>query len=134
MKLNKIWKIIIGLTSLWVVAYPFLMVVSMFAFIPLFIMMEESPPSAELPVAFSGFKIMMILMVLSSFLQMALSAFYLAHVVMNKKGTTILLVILGIGVFYLPYIAMPTYYFVYILPETPPEWALQKKEISEITA
>jgi hypothetical protein len=33
-------------------------------------------------------------------------------------------VVLGISVYIFPYIALPVYYFLYILPENPPKWAL----------
>jgi hypothetical protein len=60
----------------------------------------------------------------SSFLQLGLTAFYLAHVILNKTGNDILRVVLGIFVFIFPYVAMPVYYFIYILPEYTPQWAL----------
>ena len=70
------------------------------------------------------------IMMLSSFIQMGVSIFYLIHVILNKEGSDTLRILLGVGVFFLQYIAMPFYYFVYIWPETPPEWAIQENKES----
>jgi hypothetical protein len=32
---------------------------------------------------------------------------------------------LGIGLFFIPFLAAPIYYFVYVLPAHPPVWAIQ---------
>ena len=129
MKLNKIWKAIIGLFSLWVAIIPFLAVVTVFSYIPIVMTTEQSLP-IELPFAFYGFMIMMFLLTISSFLQMCLSVFYLTHIILNKKGIEILRILFGVGTFLLPYVVLPVYYFIYILPENPPEWALTKVEQS----
>lgn len=126
MKLNKAWKIIVGLASLWVVIYPFLYMIGIFAFIPLFITLEESGNTSELPLLFLGFMLLVLFMVFSSFLQIAVSGFYLAHIIKNKKGLDVLRIILGIGAFYLPYVALPVYYFIYIWQENYPDWAIEK--------
>ena len=34
-------------------------------------------------------------------------------------------VLVGLGIFFLPFIAMPVYFYIYIWLETPPKWALQ---------
>mgnify|MGYP006921588839 CR=1 FL=1 len=124
MKLNKVWKVIIGLVSLWVVLYPLIVVIGVFAMIPFMAITEGNSSPESIPFAFSGFAFAMGLMMLTSFAQMATSAFYLVHIILNKDGTDWLRALLGVGAFYLPYLALPFYYFVYILPKTPPEWAL----------
>ena len=125
MKLNRTWKIVVGLVSLWVVAYPLVMMVGLFSIFPL-IAMQENSSSSEIPFFFPAFLILMTFIVFTSFLQMAVSAFYLAHVIKNKKGLEVLRIILGVGTFYLPHIALPVYYFIYIWPETCPDWALER--------
>jgi len=46
--------------------------------------------------------------------------------VKNKKGSDLLRIILGIGSIFMPYVAMPIYYFIYIWPDITPDWALEK--------
>lgn len=41
-------------------------------------------------------------------------------------GLSTIWVALGIGAFYMPYLALPIYYLIYIWPESSPEWALAK--------
>jgi hypothetical protein len=130
MKLNKTWKIVVGIATAWVVLYPFVMTGFMFvAFVPMVMAMEgtgsDFPPTSFMV----GFMIFWLFMMFSSFLQMAASAFYLVHIIKNKTGMDILRILSGVGAFYLPYIALPFYYFVYIWPDTPPEWAVEQKPV-----
>jgi len=85
---------------------------------------NEPSPTLMYPFL-SFFFIIFPLILLSSFLQLGLSGFYLAHVIKNKTASDVLRIVFGIGVFYMPFIAMPLYYFVYIWPDSPPEWALE---------
>ncbi|MEW5941661.1 MAG: hypothetical protein AB1750_18500 [Chloroflexota bacterium] len=127
MKLNKTWKIVIGIASLWVVLYPFLMVGFMFiVFFPTVMTMAGSG-SDVFPAPFMAvFMIFWLFAMCSSFLQMAMSAFYLVHIVKNKTGLEILRILCGVGAFFMPYIAMPFYYFVFIWPGQTPDWALER--------
>ena len=129
MKLNKTWKIIIGLLTAGNIIAPFLYIAVVFAMMGDIFFFTMADPSMVLPdeevfnmmrPIFYIFPVMM----MASLLQLGLYVFYLAHVIMNKDGTDLLRILLGVGTFLLPYIAMPFYYFVYILPETPPDWAL----------
>ena len=61
------------------------------------------------------------------FVRLALQAFYLAHVIRNTAAPDTLRVILGVGVFLLPFIAMSVYYYAYVWRDDPPDWALQKR-------
>jgi len=127
MKLNKTWKIVVGIASLWVVLYPFVMTGFMFiTFVPMMMSLEgagsDFPPTSFM----ASFMIFWLFMMCSSFLQMATSVFYLVHIIKNKNGSDLLRILSGVGAFFMPYIALPFYYFVYIWPETTPEWALEK--------
>lgn len=127
MKLNKTWKIVIGIVTLWVALYPFVVMAGVFAMmIPSIMAAERYGSDVPPPAFFSGFFIFIILMMFSSFLQMGTTAFYFVHIIKNKKGSDLLRIILGIGSYFLPYVATPIYYFIYILPDTPPDWALEK--------
>jgi hypothetical protein len=132
MKLNKTWKVIIGILTLIAILAPFFYVMGVFMVIgeSFFLMMGDPstiPSEEEVFLFMKPIFYMMPLMMLGSMLQFAMSIFYLIHVILNKEGTDLLRILLGIGAFFLPYIAMPFYYFVYIFPETPPDWALVKK-------
>ncbi|HUI88254.1 MAG TPA: hypothetical protein VLX61_05970 [Anaerolineales bacterium] len=133
MNLNRTWKIVIGLGSLWVIAYPFVFVAFMFAMMGSVIVASgnanEPPPAFMLPFL-SFFFIVFPLIFFSSFLQLGLSGFYLAHIIKNKLASDVVRIIFGIGAFYMPIIAMPFYYFVYIWPDTPPQWALESNKAS----
>lgn len=127
MKLNKTWKIVVGIVSLWVVLYPFVMVGFMFvAFIPMMMSLEGSGSNFPPTPFFTGFMIFWLFMMCSSFLQMATSVFYIVHIIKNKTGMDILRILSAIGAFFMPYIALPFYYFVYIWPDETPDWALEK--------
>ena len=130
MNLNKTWKIVIGLGSLWVICYPFIFMAFIFAIIGSAAFASgngnESPPVFIL----SFFFIVFPLIFFSSFLQLGLSGFYLAHVIKNKTTSDVLRIIFGIGAFYMPIIAMPFYYFVFIWPDSPPSWALETNKAS----
>ena len=126
MKINKTWKVIIGLATLWVVLFPFIVMIGMFAIILPTSIAAENYGNDVPPMFMGGFLIFIALMMFSSFLQMGTSGFYLVHVIKNKQGLDLLKIILGIGIFYLPYIAMPVYYFIYIWPDVYPDWALEK--------
>lgn len=127
MKLNKTWKIVVGIASLWVVLYPFLMVGFMFiVFIPTVMAMEGAGPDVPPTPFIAGFMFFWFLIMCSSFLQMGISVFYLVHIIKNKTGSDLLRILSGVGAFFMPYFALPFYYFVFIWPDETPEWALEK--------
>jgi len=127
MKLNKIWKIVIGIATLWVALFPFIVTAGIFlVMVPSIIASERYGSDVPPPAFFSGFFIFFILIMFSSFLQMGTTAFYFVHIVKNKKGSDLLRIILGIGSIFMPYVAMPIYYFIYIWPDITPDWALEK--------
>jgi hypothetical protein len=124
MRISKPIKILLGLLTAWVALLPLIFIAVWFSTMFLIIGSVEyltAPENIVVPVIFFP---TFILIMCSSFLQLGLTAFYLAHVILNKTGNDILRVVLGIFVFIFPYIAMPVYYFIYILPKYPPSWAL----------
>lgn len=124
MRMSKPIKILLGLLTAWTSLLPLIFIAVWFSTMLLMIGSVEyltAPENLVVPVIFFP---TVILIMCSSFLQIGLTAFYLAHVILNKTGNDILRVVLGIFVFIFPYIAMPVYFFIYILPEYPPQWAL----------
>ncbi len=126
MKLNKPLKIIIGLLTAWVVIAPFLYIAIWFTFVFGMASFEnQARVNPNLFPAFTAaFFIPFILIMCSSIVQLGLQAFYIVHIILNKTGGDVIRAVLGVGMFILAIIAMPVYYFVFILPENPPQWAL----------
>ena len=130
MKLNKTWKIIIGLLTGWTLIYPFLFIFLWFGFMGSFFLSGDPSMMGDEEVLgiMRPFFYIMPIIILSSFVQLGLTIFYLIQIISNKEGSDTMRILIGVGLFVMPYIAMPLHYFVYIFPETPPEWALAKAE------
>jgi hypothetical protein len=125
MKFNKAWKIILGVLTAWVALYPFLMMLFMFPFF--FFTATLDSRSAEMPTGFLTFLfIFFFFAMITAFLQMGMSILYLALIIKNKDVSDILRIVLGVGVFYMPFIAMPVSYFVFLWPESTPAGAMEK--------
>ena len=121
MKISKPVKIIIGLLTGWVLISPFLFMVSWFGFVfSMAIQANQNQPNA-FPLLFIP---VFFLLFFSTFLTVGLVAFYLVHVLLNKTAGDVLRVVLGLGIVFFSFIGMPVYYFIYILPDNPPQWAL----------
>jgi hypothetical protein len=58
-------------------------------------------------------------------IQLALLVFYIIHLLKNTAPSEVTRVILGVGMFLLPYVAMPVYYILYIWLDQPPAWAIE---------
>jgi hypothetical protein len=57
-------------------------------------------------------------------------AFYLIHVIRNTKADETVRITLGLGNFFMPFIAMPIYFYLFIWLEDPPGWAAAKTKPS----
>jgi hypothetical protein len=123
MKLSNTSKVIIGILSAWEVLSPIFFVLIWFFFVFSISTVETTSNSSSslLPLLFFPFPFVVIC---SSFIYIGLHAFYIIHIILNKTGTDLLRSIFGVGMFLLPFIAIPVYYFIYILPDNPPDWAL----------
>ena len=73
---------------------------------------------------FDYFPLIAIVAACLTVLTYSLVAFYLIHAFSNPSAHLWLRVVLGLGFFVLPYVAMPAYFLLYILPPSPPSWAL----------
>ncbi len=130
--MNNALKIIIGLLTAWVVIFPFLAFLAYFGFI--FSLISQASQNSYYEPAFPPvFLLIMIFIMCSGFLQVFLQGFYIVHNIVNKTGSDVLRAVLGLGIFFLPFIALPVYYFIYILPKTPPNWALTPTAGQSIT-
>ncbi len=123
MRLSKPIKIIIGLLTAWVMIYPFFFIGIWF-----YSIFSMSTMDYQYLPDFSTFSTTFLpiffVVMCSSFLQLGLQAFYIVHIIINKTGGDVLRAVLGVGMFLLAILAMPVYYFIFILPDNPPQWAL----------
>ena len=62
----------------------------------------------------------------SLFLEVGLLIFYLVHTIKNTKASDSMRIMLGLGHLFLPFVAMPIYFYLYIWRDSPPEWAAAK--------
>ncbi len=123
MNLSKKQKYLVGALSAWVILYPFLffLIVAFSMLLPF--SMAQSLNREPSPAFMIPFFAIFPLHCLTILLQLGLSAFYLAHIIKNTGASEVVRIILGVGVFLMPYLAMPVYYYVYIWLQDPPDWA-----------
>jgi len=127
MNISKPVKILIGCLTVLVIVVPFLLVP---AFMMFFIFnpgtLFFAPDSASTPfemerTIFPIFMIFYPLMMCDSFIQLGLQVFYLIHEIKNKALDDTYRILFAIGTFFLPYIALPIYFFVYLWKDKPQE-------------
>ncbi len=128
MKLTKTLKVLIGVLTAVVVITPLLLFGLWMSMLP-FMAMSNRWGGEPGPVFFMIFGIFMFIAIVSAFLRWGMSVFYLTHVILNREGSDVARVLLGVGSFVLPLIAMPFYFFVYIWPKQPPAWAMRETVI-----
>ncbi len=127
MKLSNFVKILIGLGTAWVTLYHLASLVFSAAMLLNFQSLAQGSQESSLSTLFfSNMTYFQLLQIFTSLIQFVLTTFYLIHVVKNTTATEIIRVILGVGVFYMPYVTMPIYYYVYIWLKQPPAWALDR--------
>lgn len=125
MKISLPGKIIIGILTAWVVLTPLLFFGLWFFFI--FAIAASSGPTSQNPNVVPLFiSPILFLVICTSFLHIGLQAFYIVHIVLNKTGSEVIRAVLGVGMIFLAFLAMPVYYFIYVLPANPPAWALTR--------
>lgn len=122
MALNKTAKTGVGLGTLWTMFYPVLF----FGFMFLSMMAFER---ADRPLPFDSFGLIFPLHCFTGIVMLGLIAFYLTHIIKNTEASETARIILGMGIFFMPYIAMPFYFYLYIWRTEPPEWALATKKV-----
>lgn len=134
-KLNRFWKIILGIATFFSMIWP-LVIMMLFFVMPLmltgpdFIAVPQDYEMENREFVAAGFGFIFLIMLLMFFFMIVLWAvmiFYIIHLLLNEQTNKTLRVILGLGFYIMPYLAWPAYYLIYILPETPPDWALLEK-------
>ena len=73
-----------------------------------------------------SFEFMLPIHFCSLFLEVGLLIFYLVHTIKNTKASDTMRITLGLGHLFLPFVAMPIYYYLYMWRQSPPPWASAK--------
>ena len=129
MKLNKGWRIGIGIITLGILfthrisflpgsyAIGFMDIQLTFSRA---ISIQQSDPQSNIMLFYLVEKLVGILYI-------ALIAFYYTHLIKNKTGLENPRIIFAVGFAFLPIVSTFAYYFVYVLPERSPVWVQNKK-------
>jgi hypothetical protein len=124
-------KVILGLVTTSVVICPFMAIALWFWFLTSYQnqILQSMRYPGTLPTYAPWIFGFPLLFFLSIGLLVVLQGFYIVHNIVNKVGSDVIRAILGLGTFFLPVIALPIYYCIYILPKTPPVWALTQAPV-----
>jgi hypothetical protein len=122
--LSNSLKIVIGAATLWQSIYP-LLFFAVWLIFPLSMMAgERFEGMTRFPLA--GFMAIFPLHCVTIVIMMGLGVFYLVHIIKNNAANDVIRIILGIGCFYMPFVAMPIYYYLFIWSDPPPESVLKQ--------
>jgi hypothetical protein len=132
MTLSKPVKILIGIATFWYALYLLLTIVSiaiLFGYVLTALLAGGDSVSQlrTLLLQIPSLEFMLPVHVCSLFLEVGLLIFYLIHTIKNTKARDAMRIVLGLGHVFLPFVAMPIYYWLYIWYETPPDWAAAKQ-------
>ncbi|HUE97652.1 MAG TPA: hypothetical protein VMN99_00275 [Anaerolineales bacterium] len=131
MTISKPVKILIGITTFWYALYLLLTAIGLamlFGFVLVSLLSGDESVS-NLRTIFTRIPSLGIVLPIhfcSLFLEVGLLVFYLIHTIKNTKASDSIRILLGLGHLFLPFVAMPIYYYLYIWRENPPEWAAMK--------
>lgn len=131
MTLSKPVRILVGIATFWYALYLLLTILGIVLFFGyIFVsLMAGGESVANLPRLFReilSLEFMLPIHLCSLSLEVVLLIFYLVHTIKNTKAGDALRIALGLGHLFLPFVAMPVYYYLYIWHETPPDWAAAK--------
>ena len=126
MRLRPTLRILIGLAT----AAPFLMMLLPVAFMALVAIGLWDPAERFLHAHFptmesTGWNALLLLGSALVSLRLVLLVFYLWHIITNQSAPGIVRVGFAVSFLIIPFVAMTAYWFIYILPEKPPTWALK---------
>jgi hypothetical protein len=131
MTLNKPVKFLVGIATFWYALYLLLTVfgiVLFFGYVFIALLTGDEAVS-NLPTLFRqilSLEFMLPIHFCSLLLEVGLLIFYLVHTLKNTNASDAMRIVLGLGHLFLPFVAMPIYYYLYIWRERPPEWASAK--------
>lgn len=127
MNFSKPLKVIIGILTLFVMFFPIVIPIIMLLWV-----FSASLPLSEtqtIPEAEVVGKIMLPMLLYFAVMagyaisQLGLQIFYIIHAIKNRVATETNRILFVLGVFFLPFVAMPIYYIIYVWKDTPAEAA-----------
>jgi hypothetical protein len=127
MKISKSVKILIGFLTAFAVLFPFVIMpalVMFFMFSVGFPFLDPNSIPSTNEVEKTMIPVMMVFyptMMCFSFVQLGLQIFYIIHEIKNKALTDTFRILFVIGNFFLPFVAMPIYFFAYLWKDSPQE-------------
>lgn len=128
MTLSKPVKILIGIATIWYTVYLLAMIVGIvFLLGYIIVALAAGGESVEglrtFLIQMLSLEIMLPIHLLSLLLEVGLLVFYLVHTIRNTGASDSMRIVLGLGHLFLPFVAMPIYYYLYFWREEPPVWA-----------
>jgi hypothetical protein len=132
MTLSKPLRIVIGIATFWYALYLLLTIAGIvlffgYVFLALFAGGESISNLRTLFAQILSLEFLLPIHVCSLSLEVGLLIFYLVHTIKNTKASDSMRIVLGLGHLFLPFVAMPVYYYLYIWKENPPEWAAAER-------
>ncbi len=127
MKISRPIKIVLGLATAWLALYPLVFIAVWLSLVSSMFFLSSAPRN-NLPFFSVPFFAIFPLHCVTILLGFILDAVYLTHVIKNTAGSDTIRIILAFGIYVLPFIAMPVYYYLYIWRDDPPSWAKQLPE------
>jgi hypothetical protein len=124
MKLTKPVKIILGLATAFNILSPILGIIVWFTAVFSAVLGMSDYQGEPTWLFFVFFFLFFPLILLATLSSLVLLPVYLIHIIKNQQAKEIYRILSAIGLHFLPWLAMPFYFLVYIWPENPPDWAL----------
>jgi len=125
MNLSKPVKVLIGLATAFNVISPLLGILSWLIAVFSTILGVNNYSGEPTWLFFVFFFMFFPLIFLAGITNLILIPVYLVHIIKNRQGKDNYRILVAIGLHFLPWLAMPFYFFVYIWPDNPPAWALE---------
>ncbi len=128
MTISKPVRILIGIMTVWYAIYLLLTLIGILILVGVvFVALMQGGESIsnlrQLLRQILSLDMMLPVHLCSLLLEVGLLVFYLVHTIKNTKASDAMRIVLGLGHIFLPFVAMPIYYYLYIWRENPPEWA-----------
>jgi hypothetical protein len=131
MTLTRPVKLLIGIATIWYAIY-LLLTIAGFAILIGYVFVaflrggESITDLSALLLQILSLEIMLPIHFCSLFLEVGLLIFYLVHTIKNTRASDSMRIVLGLGHLFLPFVAMPIYFYLYLWRDSPPEWAAAK--------
>lgn len=130
MKNNILLKTLLGVATGLYLLMPVLAIGVWFLTFPMTAFFSIRNNSEPPILFFVGFALFMATMLFTNLLHFIIVPTYIVLLLRNNSAQEIIRIILGIGLFFIPFLAAPIYFLIYILPTNPPGWALQPVAIT----